>query len=487
MPGKRVFALRAFLLSASILATPGARCALAQAVPLGYGDASPLRTQPVDQIIADLERYVPARMAETGVPGVSIALVRDGAVAWARGWGIANVLTRAPVDERTVFSAASNGKPLAAFAALRLVEAGTLSLDEPLRAALDARWAAPAGDGVTLRQVLTHTSGLSNYLQDRARSPRFPPGAQFAYSGVGFMYLQHVIVAIADRPFEQAMRNLVFDPLGMTSSYFAGGRPHGARLARGHITAAEALPPFAIPFIPALLLCLSVALLVVRWRTRRWRLPRAWLVAAASVAAAATGVFLWSKAGSATMPLFFVGCGSALIIGWLGVTTALARALAAVGPAAAARPAARRLLHGVVATVALVGLVRALRDVPVPLPEWFPPDGNAASSLHATAADLGRFMVELSDPRVLDPAIAGEMREARVRVDERLDWGLGIGVQRTAQGTALFHRGSNPGSKSAMAIYPEAGIGVVVLTNGSDGSALVSDVARRALGGPVYW
>jgi CubicO group peptidase (beta-lactamase class C family) len=96
-------------------------------------------------------------------------------------------------------------------------------------------------------------------------------------------------------------------------------------------------------------------------------------------------------------------------------------------------------------------------------------------------------MVELSDPRVLDPAIAGEMREARVRVDERLDWGLGIGVQRTAQGTALFHRGSNPGSKSAMAIYPEAGIGVVVLTNGSDGSALVSDVARRALGGPVYW
>ena len=104
------------------------------------------------------------RMAALHVPGVSIAVIHDGAIEWARGFGVMK-LGGSPVTPETLFQAASISKPVAAVAALRLVEAGKLDLDADVNRYLKT-WKVPdneftAKTKVTLRELLTHTAGMT--------------------------------------------------------------------------------------------------------------------------------------------------------------------------------------------------------------------------------------------------------------------------------------------------------------------------------------
>ena len=112
---------------------------------------------------AQVRHTLADRMAEWHVPGVSIAVVEDGRVAWAQGYGQTG--DGGPVTAETKFQAASISKPVAAMVALRLVELGTLSLDADVNTQLK-RWKVPAsaaadGEPVTLRRLLSHTAGLT--------------------------------------------------------------------------------------------------------------------------------------------------------------------------------------------------------------------------------------------------------------------------------------------------------------------------------------
>jgi CubicO group peptidase (beta-lactamase class C family) len=84
-------------------------------------------SDPIDEVVADLEDYIPERMREGDVPGLAIALIRDGEVVWTEGFGVANTITREPVRPETAFEVASNSKVVTAYTALRLVEEGKLS------------------------------------------------------------------------------------------------------------------------------------------------------------------------------------------------------------------------------------------------------------------------------------------------------------------------------------------------------------------------
>src|ERR671933_527152 len=118
---------------------------------------------------------IPHLMDKRGVPGVAIAVVKGGEVAWGKGYGWADKDRRLPVTEHTVFQAASISKAVSAWVVMKLVEQGTLALDTPVSRYL-TRWQLPASpfdnDGVTLRRILSHTAGLSipGYLG-------FPPGS----------------------------------------------------------------------------------------------------------------------------------------------------------------------------------------------------------------------------------------------------------------------------------------------------------------------
>jgi CubicO group peptidase (beta-lactamase class C family) len=202
------------------------------------------------------------RMKVHGVPGVSIAVINNYRVEWAKGYGVRIPGSNEPVGTDTLFQAASISKPVTAVAALRLVEQGRLSLDEDVNRRLRS-WRVPENEftrvrKVTLRGILTHTAGFRvmfypgtptsqpipstlDLLEGRQGGPDGPirvvrePGTEFEYSGAGFIVLQQLLEDVTRKPFVGLMDDLVFGRVGMRNSTFA--QVHGpemqARLAAG--------------------------------------------------------------------------------------------------------------------------------------------------------------------------------------------------------------------------------------------------------------
>jgi CubicO group peptidase (beta-lactamase class C family) len=203
------------------------------------------------------------RMAQTKVPGVSIAYFDRGRLVWAKGYGLADVASGRPVTPETLFQAGSISKPLTATAALRLVEAGKLELDQDVNTRLKA-WKVPenaftAQQKVTLRRLLSHGAGLTVHgfngyrrdepkpttvqvLNGQAPANSAPvvvtavPGTAWAYSGGGYVATQLLLSETTGRTFPDLMRREVLDPAGMTHSTYEQPLPealHG-RAATGY-------------------------------------------------------------------------------------------------------------------------------------------------------------------------------------------------------------------------------------------------------------
>jgi len=218
----------------------------------------------------DTRNWVLERMAQFKVPGLSIALVNNFQVEWARGYGVARTEGSEPVTPETRFQAASISKPVTALAALRLVQQGKLDLNQALNEKL-VSWKVPDNEFTrrrkpTLRQVLAHSAGflvkdfdgykagdrLPTLIQmlngtKPANSPsirvEFVPGRWFQYSDGGYLVLQQMIMDVTGKPFSAAMQELVLDPLAMKQSRFQ--QPPSPELeavaAEGHANGA-ALP-----------------------------------------------------------------------------------------------------------------------------------------------------------------------------------------------------------------------------------------------------
>ena len=187
------------------------------------------------------------RMADTKVPGVSIAFFDHGRIVWAKGYGLADVASGRPVTPETIFQAGSISKPLTAVAALRLVEAGKLELDQDVNARLRG-WQVPengftAQQKVTLRRLLSHGAGLTVHgyngyarnepvpttvqvLNGQAPANSAPvvveavPGSHWAYSGGGYVVTQLLLTEATGLSFPDLMRKEVLEPAGMAHSTY---------------------------------------------------------------------------------------------------------------------------------------------------------------------------------------------------------------------------------------------------------------------------
>lgn len=152
-----------------------------------------------DAFVPELEGLIPGLMAEHHIPGVSIVIIRDAKVHWRRCFGVADVVSQAPVDHDTVFEAASVSKTVFAYAVLKLCERGVLGLDTPL-----TRYAAkpflegdPRLELITARHVLSHTTGFQDWRSgDEPLKIHSAPGEKFTYSGEGYFYLQSVVTQL---------------------------------------------------------------------------------------------------------------------------------------------------------------------------------------------------------------------------------------------------------------------------------------------------
>ena len=211
----------------------------------------------IDRIVSDLAPAVilegvepesttlAARMEELGVPGVSIAVIHKGAIEWARGFGWADVESKRAVTESTRFQAASISKPVAAMAALALVEAGELELEGDVNAHLGdwkiASTRYTRKSPVTLRGLLSHTAGLTVHgfpgygrtqeapgtvgvLDGSGNTPAvkvdMTPGSRWRYSGGGYTVMQAMVEHVTGEPFATVLHRTVLAPLGMTASTF---------------------------------------------------------------------------------------------------------------------------------------------------------------------------------------------------------------------------------------------------------------------------
>jgi CubicO group peptidase (beta-lactamase class C family) len=169
-----------------------------------------------ETLIADLEKEIPKLMEEVKVPGRSIAVIKDGKLFWRRVFGVTDSVSKKPVDNETMFEAGSMGKPVFAYAVMKLCEKGVIGLDTPLTKYTPERFLEgdPRLDLITARHVLSHTSGFQNWADKKTLKIHFTPGHEFLYSGEGYSYLQSVVMHVTGQPIEQYMKAKLFVPFG---------------------------------------------------------------------------------------------------------------------------------------------------------------------------------------------------------------------------------------------------------------------------------
>lgn len=444
-----------------------------------------------------LDAFVPRLMDEHNVPGAQVAVWRDGAVIYARGFGVRNAWSGRPVTGDTLFEAASLSKPVAAWAALQLAAERLLPLDRDVGAGLDPPWLDPGPDGsvpaITLRQILTHTSGLGNDLRRSDHAVEAAPGARFAYSGEGFGYLGYVVAAYRQAPFEDVAAQQVLWPLGAESGGFALDSGQMQRMAAGHAPVWMPVALVAVPFAAAALAALVLMWIVVRLIQGQPRLERAHLAVPLAAGAIAAPLAVLEVAGlglAATVLLVaaLAGLAAALAAVLWRLVFHLA-GLTRVSPGTVVRRHEERatLWRRVAAGLGIVSIAPLLAlNAPIPLRAGS--DVHPASTLRITAADLALFAGEVMAPALLPPGLARAFATPQVAVGGGISWGLGIGIRdRTLPGggsqRTLWQWGDNPGYRSLMVIAPGARTALVVLTNAQTGGPMAQMLAAHVFGG----
>jgi CubicO group peptidase (beta-lactamase class C family) len=215
-------------------------------------------------------RTLAERMAHHRVPGLSLAVIDGFEISWAKGYGHRRADKDEPVTPKTLFQTASIGKPVVAAAALSLVQAGKLELDEDVNTKLQT-WRIPANQltaraPVTLRRLLSHTAGTSAHgfpgYERGAPLPTLPqildgrppansppirvdllPGERYRYSSGGYLIVQQLLTDVSGQTFAGLISEIVFTPLGMQDScYHPLPRNLWNRAAWGHRSDSRPLP-----------------------------------------------------------------------------------------------------------------------------------------------------------------------------------------------------------------------------------------------------
>jgi CubicO group peptidase (beta-lactamase class C family) len=181
---------------------------------------------------AAIDEYVRAEMARQRIPGIALAIVKNGQIVIAKGYGLSNVEHQVAVKPETIFQSGSVGKQFTATAVMMLVEQGKIGLDEKISKYLGE--VPESWKDMTVRHLLTHTSGLTDYPDDfdfrrdytedellkraQAITPAFKPGEKWQYSNIAYLTLGILIHKVTGQFYGDFLQDRVFKPLGMTST-----------------------------------------------------------------------------------------------------------------------------------------------------------------------------------------------------------------------------------------------------------------------------
>ena len=243
MPAKNALAA-SFALAILMFAVPQGQARQKHSASGGRPAVAPASLRKTRELVARLREAIPSLMREGDVPGLGVAVVRGARIAWVGAFGVKNIKTREPVDQHTMFEAASLSKPVFAYAVLKMADRGELDLDAPLTRYLPGYI---EGDErlnlITARRVLTHTAGFPNWRPyEKPLAIVFAPGERFSYSGEGFVYLQRAVERLTGKPLDDVVRKEVFEPLGMTSSTYVWSDAIESPMASGHSQIGTVMP-----------------------------------------------------------------------------------------------------------------------------------------------------------------------------------------------------------------------------------------------------
>ncbi|MBZ5523818.1 MAG: beta-lactamase family protein [Acidobacteriia bacterium] len=227
----------------------------------------PAHAMTAADIEAFLDGFVPMQLQRENIAGAVVCVVKDGTVLFARGYGYADVEKKTPVTvDATLFRPGSISKLFTWTAVMQLVEQGKLNLDEDISTYLDFRIPATFARPITLRHILTHTTGfeesvshlfiqedvpivpLAQYLPRHIPRRIFPPGTTPAYSNYGATLAGYIVERVSGQPFDAYIAEHILKPLGMTRSTFS--QPLSAELkplmSRGYQLGSGKPEPFEI-------------------------------------------------------------------------------------------------------------------------------------------------------------------------------------------------------------------------------------------------
>ena len=396
---------------------------------------------------------------EYGINNCSVVYFENGSVEFKnRGKN---------TNEKTVYELASNGKTIAAYTALSMVDEGVLSLDEKIAPYLDDELITDDEriNDITLKQLLSHTAGFSpNYEIVTDKKIYSDPGDKFCYSGVGYIYLQNVIENASGLTMDQAAYNYVFEPLGMNNSTFESVPTVTPYMNPGSAVL-YALGMFVISFVVLIVLSLIIGK-VTEFKLFSFRSA---FLASFVLAGVINAAFLLFVFVSKVFVLFAVCFMLMGIV--LRISTGTKFFYASVP-----------VIMGLIAAVGFI--------LPVNIPvtnDIVARDANCAYTFRSTAEDMSLFCSELMDRAKDQDDFYNIMFQPAVEIDEENEWGLGIAVEHEGSETTYWHSGINPGFQSLYVLNPEEDKYVIVLTNSDNGLDYSKDLARDYLGVEGVW
>jgi CubicO group peptidase (beta-lactamase class C family) len=228
-------------------------------------DATPAPT--AQDLGAFFDGLMPYALRRNDIAGGVVAVVKDGQLVFARGYGYADLARRIPVSpDATLFRPGSTSKLFTWTAVMQLVEQGKLDLDRDVNSYLDFTIPAWQGKPITLRELMTHTPGfedttrglmpatpdqvnLQRYLKERLPPRIFPPGELVAYSNYGCGLAGYIVQRVSGEPYAQYIAQHFFKPLGMDHSTFEQPLPPALAplMSKGYLRASDGKPqPFEL-------------------------------------------------------------------------------------------------------------------------------------------------------------------------------------------------------------------------------------------------
>ena len=210
-----------------------------------------------------IDTYIRAEMTKQRIPGLALLVSRGGQVIRAQGYGLANVELEVPVKPETIFQSGSVGKQFSATAVMMLVEEGKIGLEDPLTKYFPD--APPSWKKVTIRELLSHTAGFTDYpksfdmRKDYTEAEQlkivesiplaFPPGTSWSYSNLGFLTLGILIHKVTGEFYGDFLEERIFRPLDMRTTRIISeadivpNRAAGYRLVKGELKNQEWVSP----------------------------------------------------------------------------------------------------------------------------------------------------------------------------------------------------------------------------------------------------